>query len=108
MKELFENLADAKEEMRSILDKAETEKRELNADEKAAFDGLNEKKEMIIRKIQSEKDSLERVKKAEKLTVVGSGGYPPFNFIGEDGSVVGFDVDTGSEIANVSVSTSIT
>ena len=47
----------------------------------------------------SDKDSLERVKKAGKLTVVGSGGYPPFNYIGEDGSVIGFDVDTGAEIA---------
>lgn len=48
----------------------------------------------------SDVDSLQRVKDAGKLTVVGSGGYPPFNFIAEDGSVVGFDVDTGKEIAS--------
>jgi len=46
-----------------------------------------------------ELNSLERVKKAEKLTVVGSGGYPPFNYIDENGNVIGFDVDTGAEIA---------
>lgn len=45
-----------------------------------------------------EEDSLERVKEAGKLTVVGSGGYPPFNYI-DDGEVVGFDVDVGAEIA---------
>lgn len=33
-----------------------------------------------------------------KLTVVGSGGYPPFNFY-EGNEVVGFDVDTGKAIA---------
>ncbi len=43
-------------------------------------------------------DSLERVKKEEKLTVVGSGGYPPFNYM-KDGEVVGFDVEVGEEIA---------
>ncbi|OEF96605.1 ABC transporter substrate-binding protein [Desulfuribacillus alkaliarsenatis] len=35
---------------------------------------------------------------AEQLTVVGSGGYPPFNFY-EGDDVVGFDVDTGAAIA---------
>jgi len=44
-------------------------------------------------------DSLERVIKAGKLTVVGSGGYLPFNYIDQDGKVVGFDVDVGKEIA---------
>lgn len=44
-------------------------------------------------------DSLQRVLNAGKLTVVGSGGYRPFNYIGEDGTVIGFDVDTGEEIA---------
>lgn len=34
-----------------------------------------------------------------KFTVVGSGGYPPFNFF-EDNQVVGFDVDTGKAIAD--------
>ena len=43
-------------------------------------------------------NSLERVSENQKLTVVGSGGYPPFNYI-EDGEVVGFDVEVGEEIA---------
>lgn len=47
----------------------------------------------------ADENSLERVKNEGKLTVVGSGGYPPFNFIADDGSVVGFDVDTGAAIA---------
>ncbi|MFA5659232.1 MAG: transporter substrate-binding domain-containing protein [Oscillospiraceae bacterium] len=44
-------------------------------------------------------NSLERVKENNKLTVVGSGGYRPFNYIDDNGEVIGFDVDTGAEIA---------
>ncbi len=44
-------------------------------------------------------DSLARVMENEKLTVVGSGGYRPFNYIDETGNVIGFDVDTGAAIA---------
>jgi len=44
-------------------------------------------------------NSLQRVMTAGKLTVVGSGGYPPFNFIDDNGDVIGFDVDVGKEIA---------
>lgn len=47
---------------------------------------------------QQEDNSLERVMDNKKLTVVGSGGYPPFNYY-EGNKVVGFDVDTGAEIA---------
>jgi polar amino acid transport system substrate-binding protein len=47
---------------------------------------------------KKETDSLKRVEEAGELTVVGSGGYPPFNYI-EDGQVVGFDVEVGEEIA---------
>ena len=43
--------------------------------------------------------SLDRVLAAGKITVVGSGGYPPFNFFNENDELVGFDVDTGSAIA---------
>lgn len=42
--------------------------------------------------------SLDRVLQAGELVVVGSGGYPPFNFYDED-EVMGFDVDTGRAIA---------
>jgi len=45
-------------------------------------------------------DSLQRVLDAGKLTVVGSGGYPPFNYIDDNGDVIGFDVDVGAEIAS--------
>lgn len=45
-------------------------------------------------------DSYQRVIEAGKLTVVGSGGYPPFNYFNEEGKVVGFDVDVGEEIAS--------
>ncbi len=44
-------------------------------------------------------DSLDRVMTAGEITVVGSGGYPPFNFFDENDELVGFDVDTGAVIA---------
>ncbi len=44
-------------------------------------------------------DSLDRVLEAGVITVVGSGDYPPFNFYDDNDNVVGFDVDTGKEIA---------
>lgn len=44
-------------------------------------------------------DSLQRVLDAGKLTVVGSGGYPPFNYPNDEGKIVGFDVDVGAAIA---------
>ena len=49
---------------------------------------------------ESEVDSLTRVEEAGEFTVVGSGGYPPFNFIDDNNDVVGFDVDTGAAIAS--------
>lgn len=54
---------------------------------------------MIAGCSKEEKNSLERVIESGKLTVVGSGGYPPFNYM-EEGKVVGFDVEVGSEIAS--------
>jgi polar amino acid transport system substrate-binding protein len=41
-----------------------------------------------------ETNSLDRVLENGELVVVGSGGYRPFNYIDEEGNVVGFDVDT--------------
>ncbi len=45
--------------------------------------------------------SLQRVLDAGELVVVGSGGYPPFNYYGEEDpdNPIGFDVDTGEAIA---------
>jgi polar amino acid transport system substrate-binding protein len=37
---------------------------------------------------------------SSKLSLAGSGGYPPFNFMLENGSVDGFDVDVAREIAS--------
>ncbi len=34
------------------------------------------------------------------ISFAGSGGYPPFNYLTEDGDVAGFDVDVAQEIAN--------
>ncbi len=39
------------------------------------------------------------VEKEATISFAGSGGYPPFNFITEDGDVDGFDVDIAREIA---------
>ncbi len=36
---------------------------------------------------------------ANSISFAGSGGYPPFNFITDDGDVQGFDVDVAGEIA---------
>ena len=33
------------------------------------------------------------------ISFAGSGGYPPFNFITDEGEVIGFDVDVAAEIA---------
>lgn len=37
---------------------------------------------------------------SKTISFAGSGGYPPFNFILEDGSADGFDVDVAKEIAS--------
>jgi polar amino acid transport system substrate-binding protein len=34
------------------------------------------------------------------ISFAGSGGYPPFNYLNEQGDVVGFDVDVAQEIAD--------
>ncbi|KUO50740.1 MAG: ABC transporter substrate-binding protein [Desulfitibacter sp. BRH_c19] len=49
--------------------------------------------------VEDVENSLDRVLEAGELTVVGSGGYPPFNFFDENDELVGFDVDTGAAIA---------
>lgn len=35
----------------------------------------------------------------ESISFAGSGGYPPFNYLLDNGTVVGFDVDVAAEIA---------
>ncbi len=48
---------------------------------------------------QDERTTLEKIMDDGVFTVVGSGGYPPFNYYDENDEVVGFDVDTGLAIA---------
>lgn len=55
-KELLDKIAELKEQMRSMLELAETEKRDLTDDEKASFDALNSRKHMLIRKLETLKD----------------------------------------------------
>lgn len=52
MKKEFERVAELKEQMRTILDKAESEKRSLNDEEKTAFASLKNEKELIQVKIE--------------------------------------------------------
>lgn len=37
---------------------------------------------------------------ANSISFAGSGGYPPFNFITDEGDVIGFDVDVAAEVAD--------
>lgn len=46
-----------------------------------------------------EDGSLERVKKAGKISFAMSGGYPPFNYFNDKDELTGFDVDIGKEVA---------
>lgn len=43
--------------------------------------------------------SLERIKKAGKISFAMSGGYPPFNYFNEQDELTGFDVEIGQEVA---------
>jgi ABC-type amino acid transport substrate-binding protein len=42
-------------------------------------------------------DTLEKIKKAGRITIGNGGSYPPFEFV-ENGNLVGFDIDLGNEI----------
>ncbi len=44
-------------------------------------------------------DSLERVKKAGKISFAMSGGYRPFNYFTDEDELTGFDVEIGKEVA---------
>ncbi len=66
------------------------------------FVGCESPEEEVDEEAEPEGDgSLQRVLDAGELVVVGSGGYPPFNYYGEDDpdTPIGFDVDTGEAIA---------
>ncbi|AKL93999.1 amino acid ABC transporter substrate-binding protein, PAAT family [Clostridium aceticum] len=47
----------------------------------------------------STKDTLDEIKERGTLTFAMTGAYPPFNFIDEDGTLIGFDIDIADAIA---------
>ena len=44
-------------------------------------------------------DQLDKIKESGELSYALSGAFPPFSFVDETNTVVGFDVDIGAEIA---------
>lgn len=52
MRKEFETIAQYKEQMRTMLDKAEAEKRALDADEKERFEKLKTEKELLEMKVE--------------------------------------------------------
>lgn len=52
MRKEFETIAQYKEQMRAMLDKAEAEKRALDANEKEQFEQLKTKKELLEMKVE--------------------------------------------------------
>lgn len=47
----------------------------------------------------SEKTTFQRIKDTKEMTFAMTGAYPPFNFINENGDLVGFDIDIANAIA---------
>lgn len=46
-----------------------------------------------------EKTTFQRIKETKEMTFAMTGAYPPFNFINENGELVGFDIDIAYAIA---------
>lgn len=44
--------------------------------------------------------TLEKVERKGKMTFAMTGGYPPFNFINDEGELDGFDIDIANALAN--------
>lgn len=44
--------------------------------------------------------TMEKIKKNGEMSFAMTGGYPPFNFINEDGDLDGFDIDIAKALAN--------
>jgi polar amino acid transport system substrate-binding protein len=47
-----------------------------------------------------EETTLEKVEKNGEMTFAMTGGYPPFNFINDEGELDGFDIDIANALAN--------
>lgn len=50
---------------------------------------------------KTEETTYDNIIKADKMTFAMTGAYPPFNYINEDGKLVGFDIDIANAIAEV-------
>lgn len=46
-----------------------------------------------------EKDTYKKIQEKKELTFAMTGAYPPFNYINEQGKLVGFDIDIANAIA---------
>jgi polar amino acid transport system substrate-binding protein len=54
---------------------------------------------MLVGCKKDNKTTYDTIMDKKEMTYTMSGQYPPFNFIGEDGEVAGFDIDIASAIA---------
>lgn len=54
---------------------------------------------MLVGCKKDNKTTYESIMEKKEMTYTMSGAYPPFNFIGKDGAVAGFDIDIANAIA---------
>ncbi len=54
---------------------------------------------LVLSSVVQGADELAKVEQAQQLSFALSGAYPPFNYVDDEGELVGFDVEIGKEIA---------